>query len=510
MKLFKKKVSSLVILVVLVCSMFISMTNAASTTEAKKEVYTGTVPKYIFMFIGDGMSFPQVAATEMYLGKKAGKTDIVGGGGIEQLSFSKFPVVGTSQTFDASSFIPDSASTATSLASGYKTLSGVVNMDVNKKVAYKPITESLAAKGYKIGIVSSVPINHATPAAYYSKVPSRNDYYDIAKQLGDSGFSFFGGGGFLEPNGKDGKQEDITAYLKNKGYTVLNKKSDITKLNSKNNKVVAINPVMSVDGTSLPFDIDRQPGELGFSDYVQKAVDVCDNSKGFFIMAEGGKIDWANHANDGAASIQDTLAFSKGVQKAVDFYNKHPKETLILVTGDHECGGMTIGFAATGYSTFFDKIEKSTISYEVFDTYIIKPYVKSHKPENAKIEDLFPEIANAFGLNAPTGTDADKTNPMVLTAGEIEKLRSALKQTMTPSKERKYGDQESIMYGTYEPLSVTLTHIVNNKAGLNFSTYSHTGMPTPVFAYGAGQNLFEGFFDNTDVYKKLAAITKIN
>lgn len=102
------------------------------------------------------------------------------------------------------------------------------------------------------------------------------------------------------------------------------------------------------------------------SDYVKKGIEVLDNDTGFFMMVEGGKIDWACHANDAAATITDTVAMDEAVGKAVDFYNEHPDETLILVTGDHETGGLTIGFAGTDYEYISCKYQYQKISYAKF------------------------------------------------------------------------------------------------------------------------------------------------
>ncbi len=128
-------------------------------------------PKYIFLFIGDGMSYPQIQSTNYYLSALANGTSMGGDGTILQhedaLTFLDFPVVGSAQTYDSTSFCPDSASTATSISTGHKTYSGTINMDETGTVAYETISEKLKDQmGYKIGVVSSVNINHATPAAF--------------------------------------------------------------------------------------------------------------------------------------------------------------------------------------------------------------------------------------------------------------------------------------------------------------------------------------------------------
>ena len=145
----------------------------AATSSSVK--YNGKTPKYIFMFIGDGMSFPQIQVTQYYKGVEShGAINTKEGNypNPEKLSFMNFPVAGTVTTYDSTSLCPDSASTATSLATGKKTLSSVINMDETKTKSYETIAEKLKKQlGYKVGIVSSVNIDHATPGAYYAHVP---------------------------------------------------------------------------------------------------------------------------------------------------------------------------------------------------------------------------------------------------------------------------------------------------------------------------------------------------
>jgi alkaline phosphatase len=504
---FKSKRTLSIILSSLICFALLAgfiAKPSAFTTSHSNNTYNGKTPKYVFLFIGDGMSYPQISTAEMYLGKKNSPDSL----STEYLSFTKFPAAGSAQTFDAESFIPDSASTATSISSGYKTLGGVINMDVTKKEKYTPITEKLKAKGYKIGIVTTVPITHATPAAFYAKVPHRGQAYDIGLQLADSNFDYFAGGSFDQPTGPNRDQKHILDVVRSKGYKVVNNKEDILKLNSNSGKIVAINPVL--DGTAMPYDLDRKSDDLSLADYVRKGIEVLDNKNGFFMMVESGKIDWAGHANDAASSIHDTIQFSKAVDEAIKLYKKYPKDTLIIVTGDHECGGMSIGFAGTGYETFFEKIDRVTMSNVEFPK-LVNVYKNGKTKETAKLSDLHTDIKRAYGLIFPEDADAQRpeNKGMVLTDSEVDRLEAALGKTMLSSNQRNYTDQEKVMYGSYDPLTITLTHILNNKAGIHYTSFSHTGLPVPVYAIGVGEELFNGYYDNTDLYKKMAAITKI-
>lgn len=483
-----KGIASICVIGTILISLVAAQPNLGIAKSANEEVYQGKTPKYVFMFIGDGMSYAQISSAEMYLGEKSMPGQLTP----QQLSFTKLPVHGALMTQDSSSFIPDSASTATSLASGHKTLSGVINMDETKTNTYKPITEDLKAKGYKIGIITSVPITHATPAAYYAKVANRNDAYEIGKQLAASGFDYFGGGDFDQKTGPEGKDRPIYEIVEAAGYTIANTKEEILALNNRSGKVVAIDP--DDYETALDYEIDREAGELGLADYVKKGIDLLNNNKGFFMMVEGGKIDWANHANDAATSIYDTIAFDDSVKVALDFYNAHPKDTLILVTADHECGGMTIGYSLTGYSTHFEKLQPVTMSYQEFDK--VSKLYKETNPANPKLEDLKDQIKAAYGLELAS-----------LTPYEASLLNNAFAKFMSADT-KPANDQENVLYGTYNPLSVTLSHVMNNRAGLSFTSYSHTGVPVPIYAVGTGAELFDGYYDNTKVYDKLAAITK--
>lgn len=501
---FNKKILALCLAIVLIATtVFLALTASAAQVSTPNNTYVGNAPKYVFMFIGDGMSYSQVYSAEAYKGKTLNPEKV----GISQLNFTTFPVAGTATTYDASSICPDSASTATSISTGNKTLSGVVNMDVTKTAKFKTITEMVKEKGYKVGIISSVSINHATPAAFYAHQPSRSNYYDIGIELTNSNFDYFGGGGFLQQKGAKNDQKDIYDIAKGNGYKVANTKKDILALTAKSGKVIATNPVLDVE-KALPYEIDRESDDLSLADFTRKGIDVLDNSKGFFMMVEGGKIDWTCHANDAATEIKDTIAFENAVNEAILFYNKHPKETLIIVTADHETGGLTLGFAGTGYSTFYDKLSYQNKSYAEFDS-IIKLYINNTNPDSARLEDLLPDIKDTFGLIVSTDTDAAKRPDMVLTDYDVQRLRDALTQSMIPSSDRKYTQEENILYGTYEPLSVTITHILDNKAGIAWTSYAHTGVPVPVFAVGMGQNLFNGYYDNTDIFKKLHSILKI-
>ena len=441
-------------------------------------------PKYIFLFVGDGMALPQINAAQLFLSSSF--EDAVA----PKLSMLKFPVQGMTTTYSSNSFITDSASAGTAIATGKKTNDGVISLDPTLTEAYPTVAQFAKSKGMKVGIISSVSLDHATPAVFYAHQKSRNDYYEIGLQAVTSNFDLFGGGTFNRPDNR-GKDRDLFEIAVENGFTLIRTQAEFEALNSVDGKVIITNEVTPSSG-AMVYDIDRK-NEFSLADITAKAIELLKNDSGFFIMVESGKIDWACHANDAAASVGDTIAFDRAIAEAIKFYNEHPEDTLIVVTGDHETGGLTLGFAGTKYVANVPAIGNQKMSYEAFDALL-----SSQKSEGKlnSFEDLLSLVEDNFGLVAtgrPQGIPLDEA--------ELARLQEAFGYYMSgsvPKNSRTY-----ILYGGYNPVSVTLTHILNEKAGLGWTSYSHTGVPVATFAMGVGQELFAGFYDNTDIGKNL-------
>ncbi|HAK17361.1 MAG TPA: alkaline phosphatase [Lachnospiraceae bacterium] len=502
----------------------VSQQTAADAADRKEKL-----PKYIFLFIGDGMSYPQIQLTNYYLSAQnqqgartvqAGdekKTELTSKNNLVMMDF---PVSGSAQTYDSTSFAPDSASTATAIATGNKTWSGSINVSLDFSKEYETIAEKLKKqKGYKIGILSTVNLNHATPAAFYAHQESRNNYYEIGQELIDSGFDYFAGGGLKKVTGSEENKENLYDLARKAGYKVVMKQDEVGKLKKDDSKVIIIDEHLA-DSDAMSYEVDRTKNDYALADYVSKGIDLLNNDKGFFMMVEGGKIDWACHANDGASTIGDTLALDNAVAEAVKFYNQHPDETLILVTGDHETGGLTIGYAGTDYDTFLKNFKNQKISYAKFD----EEYVAKYKENKTSFNDAMKDVTSLFGLTAPDGSaqagngkdsadlhpESEDDGTLAMTQYEYDKLKKAYEVTMSRTgEETEFSQEEYVAYGSYEPFTVTITHILNNKSGVNFGSYAHTGLPVEVLAQGAGQNEFTGYYDNTEIYDKMAELTGV-
>ena len=390
---------------------------------------------------------------------------------------------------------------------GEMTESGVINMcPWTRDVPYETIAEKLhAQKNYKVGVVSSVNIDHATPAAFYAHQKTRKNYYAIGKELADSGFEYFAGGEFQKVNG-DGTGPNNHEIAAQNGYNVVTRQADAAALKAGAGKTLIIAEALA-DGKAMNYSMDAAAGEWQLTDYVKKGIELLDNKKGFFLMTESGKIDWACHANDAAASIHDVLEMSNAVQTAVDFYNAHPNDTLILVTADHETGGMAIGYKTTNYDTFLTNLTHQKMSYAKFDSTYVKGYIANKTPFEAAMADV---KAN-FGLTLPTDPDAAKAGKLLLTDYEVENLRKAYERTLAvgAASQKEMSQQDYELYGTYIPFSMAVCHTINHKSGMDHTTYAHTGASVNIYALGVGAEKFRGVFDNTEIYHKLAELTGV-
>lgn len=430
--------------------------------------------KYVFFMIGDGMSTAQREAASLYLGRPT--------------AMDSMAVRGTATTHCLDSSITDSAAAGTALATGRKTNSKVVSMDPSGTKPYETIAQRAAKKGMKVGMVSSISIDSATPACFYAHQKNRKDYYDIAVQIPKSGFHYFAGGGFVRPRGLKSDRPDVVGIIERGGYRYVRSLEGFRALSKDDLPVVAVNPILT-GGASMPFDIDRREGGLSLAELTAKGIELLDGPEGFFLMVEGGKIDWACHANDGATAVFDTLAFDQAVQVALEFQRTRPN-TLVVVTGDHETGGMSVELAKKDRERFVSVIDRQRSSYEAFDE-ITLSYRRSTAGKGS-LENLLPRIEKAFGISWQE-----------LSTVEKESIRKAFVQSMKEPKDRTKGREFSRLYGWHDPLSVSMTGIIGARGGVSWTTFGHTGQPVPVTAEGEGQDLFSGSYDNTDIPKKI-------
>lgn len=331
----------------LICAAFTLTITTACTTSGTTE----NKAKYIFLFIGDGMGNSHVAATESYLSYKEGK---LGG---EQLTFTQFPNLCLCTTYSANHNITDSSASGTAIACGEKTNNGMLGVDPEENHV-KSIAFDLQEEGYNVGIMSSVPINHATPASFYGHNKKRSAYYSISEEIADSGFEFFGAPGFLDFNGKDGNKEDIDIILERNGYEVCYGPEEFYAAADSCDHIIFCQESNRKESPENYATGKAENKDIPLSAIVEMAVDYLGDEEPFFIMCEGGAIDWAAHDNKTMSTINEILEFDKAIEVAYKFYLEHPEETMIVVTADHETGGISLGVRKGSPSVNWAKLEE--------------------------------------------------------------------------------------------------------------------------------------------------------
>ena len=436
----------LVILLAAICSVGLSAGN----------------PKYIFLFIGDGMATPQRMVAEEF-SRHAGCGD---------LALNQLPFHATTRTASADSLVTDSAAAATAIACGEKTDNGKLGVAPDNR-PLRSVAELAHERGKKVGIISSVTLNHATPGGFYAHQESRSKYYEIGLQLVASNFDFFGGGGIAK---FDQRQPDIFTLARQAGYQVVRGEAGLRQLRP-DQKAIAL---ADKDDAAMPYSIDLTPDDSRptLARLTERAIELLDNPDGFFIMVEGGAIDWAGHANEAATSLREVLALDEAVKTALAFYRQHPEETLVVVTGDHETGGMSMGFAGTGCAMYMERLVHQKMSVDVFGKRV-KDFCENHP--QAALTDLYPLLNEAFGFKF----SGDAKDPMLINERELKQLQQAFEQQKLPDAARV---------------------IINGKAGIGWTSASHTALPVLTTSIGCGAELFIGFIDNTDIALKLKSL----
>ncbi|MDE6158046.1 MAG: alkaline phosphatase [Muribaculaceae bacterium] len=278
-------------------------------------------PRYIFLYIGDGMGMGPVVAAETY-----NRTIL---SSEKPLTMMQMPVVGWCMTYSASSDVTDSAAAGTALSTGYKTNNGMLGMLPDSTEVYS-IAKELKAMGYGVGVVTSVAPDDATPGAFYAHVPTRKMYAEIDSQMASSGYDFIAGAGLRGVSPDDGGKA-LMEQFDAAGVQIVRGPEDVATIAS--DRVLLLNP----EGTkewNIGYTIDSIAGVLNLPLIVETGMKHLERTspERFFMMVEGGNIDHALHANDGGAALKEILNFDQALALAYDFYLAHPDETLIVVS----------------------------------------------------------------------------------------------------------------------------------------------------------------------------------
>ena len=408
-------------------------------------------PKYIFYFIGDGMGPSHVLGTELYLGELQRTI-----GRPQRLCFTQFPESAFVTTYSATNGVTDSAASGTALSTGCKTYNSAIGVGKDTVEVYS-VAADLAGKGMAIGVATTVPINHATPAAFYAHNMSRHNYDSIAPWMLKAGYDFYAGG---DIKGSNETRALVYGKAHEQGYTIARGYKEYGEKAVTAKKMMLYQENVS---TELPYAINRNANDLTLAEITAAGIDflVGKSKKGFFMMIEGGKIDYAAHNDDAATVFQEVLDFDAAVAVAYEFYKKHKDETLIIVTADHETGGLVLGYCGD-YSLNLKALSSQKVSVER----MIEILQAQKETTWGRIEELVKEY---IGVKPRGNRNADE------------------KVTVDHSL------ASEIAYGAIYDL--------NRSAALSWASGNHSGTFVPLFAIGKGAEKFNGVIDNTDVPK---------
>ena len=302
----------------------------------KELTYIDEKAKNIILLIADGMSLSQITAYRMMKGSLN-----------ERISMDNFPYSGIVLTHSYNAAVTDSASSATAYSTGFKTNNGVLGLDKDLNVL-ENLTETIDKFGFVSSLISTSEVTHATPAAFASHVDLRWKTDIISSQMIDSKVATILGGGryFFIPEEEGGKREDGRNLLNeiNQSHILLTQKNDLSNISSSLNK-----KVLGLFADEHLRDEDKKDNhklEPSLAEMLEYSVSrsnllIDQGCAGFFVMAEGSQVDWAGHSNDFDYLIREMEDFNEAVDLALEIA-KERKDTLVVVTSDHEVGGLLI------------------------------------------------------------------------------------------------------------------------------------------------------------------------
>lgn len=414
-------------------------------------------PKYIFYFIGDGMGPSHVLGTELYLGELQGTI-----GRPHKLCFTQFPESAFVTTYSATNGVTDSAASGTALSTGCKTYNAAIGVGKDSLNVYS-VAADLSEKGMAIGVATTVPINHATPAAFYAHNISRHNYDSIAPWMLRAGYDFYAGG---DIKGSNETRSMVYGNAEKMGYTISRGYNDFCNKAGSAQKMMLFQENVA---TELPYAINRTKNDLTLAQITAAGIEFLEkkSKKGFFMMIEGGKIDYAAHNDDGATVFQEVQDFNAAVAVAYEFYKEHEDETLIIVTADHETGGLVLGYRGD-YTLNLKALASQKVSAE------------------RMIEILQAEKETTW-----------------------ERLEQLVKENIGVGIRNKKATEEKVTvdYDLAKKITIEAIYDLNRSAALSWASGNHSGTFVPLFAIGKGADRFNGVIDNTDIPRIIRKIT---
>jgi len=455
----------LALLLVLGLLLGLELWGCATTGPRAVSGATSGKAKNIILLIGDGMGPSHFGAAWLYsnriLGKDLKMVEVMNTGRTAYL---------VNDTADA--IVTESAAAAGQIATGQKMTARAISMAADGKTPIKTIMELAKDKGMATGLVTTSGITDATPAAFSAHVALRSDEGSVADQELKLGVDVLMGGRkqFFLPEASAGARKDgrnLMDEAKGKGYTVVGTAQELQAAPA--GKILGL-----FNNGNMAYEIDRaKTQEPSLAEMTAKTLDVLSrNSKGFFAMIEGGRIDHAAHRNDVAGVIQDTLAFDAAVGVVLEFARKNP-QTLVIITADHETAGMSV----VGHS-------KTSKEYVGIDLAAIK-----------EIKASFEVIGGELGKNP----NPQKIKEVVKQYLAIEITDDEAK-TVANDTIRKL-DEANYNYPTFHSLAFVLRPYLR----VGWGSQTHTASPLMAFGMGPGSDRINGLLHNTQLFNIMKA-----
>ncbi|WP_067724721.1 alkaline phosphatase [Oceanobacillus damuensis] len=422
------------------------------TADAAKPDWAGQgkgnqkVENVIYM-IPDGFSSDYAANYRVYKGENAIWDD---------------HLKGMFTTYSADSDVTDSAAAGTAMATGEKTNNGVIGLDTEGN-ELQTILEASQEEGKASGLVATSTISHATPAAFASHVESRNNETEISRQLVDSDVDVMLGGGknnFL-PISEGGNQEELNLIeqAEENGYEFVETRDEL--LDATDIDVEEGERLLGLfaDDALAPELHRSETEEPSLAEMTGTAIDVLEEDKdGFFLVVEGSQIDWAGHDNDAAWAMSDVAAFEAAVEAAIEFAEEDGN-TLVVVAGDHDTGGMTTG-------------------------------------SNGQMD-----------LNAAVLQNVTATGEYM--AAQLNEDRTNVNEVVNTYTGFELTEEETQLIQQASDAKLAINTVVSDRATIGWTSTNHTGADIPVYVYGPQSDKFVGFYDNTDLPKIIAEAMKL-
>lgn len=440
--------------------------------------------KYVFYFIGDGMGVNQINVTETYLAALKGKI------GFEPILMSSLPVVGMVNTYSATNGVTDSAAGGTALATGHKTKNGAIGVLEDLETPVTSIAAWAQKAGKAVGVATTVSITHATPASFYGHQPKRQMYYELGQDLCKSGYDFFAGADFNRPFTKEG-EPSLHQQAQEAGYTIVKGYKEYQKKGRKADKLILLQSDAQnekLGNERVPYGLDQTKDDLTLEQMVRAGINYLTSKQndGFFFAIEGGLIDWACHRNDIGNAINEVLDMDKAVKVAYEFYQQHPDETIIVISANHETGGMAMGVGPYEIHTDLLRFQQNSI-HEL--KWILKEQYKK-EPKKFNWASVEKTLQQRMGFGAGI-TLKDKQQD------RLKERWAAIEKAIAENS--KVNDR-------IDDLCETTKRILSEVAMISWASGGHSNGYVPVFAVGPGTEVFQGRIDNIEIAPAMARI----